>query len=833
MGRKSRTKEQKLVEKHIEQSNDDDRFDAAETRPQFRSIKKQSTKVVLDERFSSVLTDPKFQLNPNDKYGRKKQKKSEKSSSKHGQISKEHDELGLFYTVEGGNDEKEEKNESNHGKDEKKHGKKKRKEPQDHDDDDDNNESDNNSSSSSSSNDDVDERKDENENDRNEDEDPASRIAYLTAFSRGEIDMSSSSSDDDDSSDSDSDDDVKDGEDSDDDGEDPVYGTAGVLDPSTKYAQDDDDENDGKVEISYDDSPYLVVTQMDWEHIRAVDLFVILSSFTPPGAIKRVQVFQSDFGIQQMAKDRLHGPSDIWRKKKKQNDGNSKGRRVGVSLDDDNSDDDSDGSNSYGDEDDDDDRLEDEKPKLNVEDLETDYDPEKLRAYEASKLKYYFAVVEFAESRYADVAYREIDGHEFEHSSAAIDLGTLPPDQVDSVVTDRPMRDEATSVPGDYEPPEFVVSALQQTNVQCTWDQGDTDRERKLTKYGAGGGWRNLAENDDLKAYLASDGSSEDDSDEEMAEKKGANMRKLLGLDSHSDDDEDEKNQSDSEEDSDDKSGDGSNDEDGKDMEMKFIPGKASLEEMIRSKLKSKEEDEEEPKALTPWEKYKEKRRLKRKERRQAARGGSRRNVDDGLVPSGDDDSEEAPESDNDDDFLVSDRKEQLRSKQKAGNVDDKSRKASQELELLIAGDADEEQARDFDIRGIQRLEKNKGKKLRGARKRKEDKIAADVSGIDFQVDTKDNRFAAVLEGSDARFGIDKTDPNYKDTSGMRDILEAQQSTRRKKKKRKQSSVSNNADVVVVPNVSADHSGQTAGSSALSSLVQRLKSNVAKTSVSN
>ena len=55
---------------------------------------------------------------------------------------------------------------------------------------------------------------------------------------------------------------------------------------------------------------------MDWKHVRAVDLFAILSSFTPPGAIKRVQVFPSNFGLERMAKEAQHGPVDVWKKNK-------------------------------------------------------------------------------------------------------------------------------------------------------------------------------------------------------------------------------------------------------------------------------------------------------------------------------------------------------------------------------------------------------------------------------------------------------------------------------------------------------------------------------------
>ena len=109
--------------------------------------------------------------------------------------------------------------------------------------------------------------------------------------------------------------------------------------------------------------------------------------------------------------------------------------------------------------------------------------------------------------------------------------------------------------------------------------------------------------------------------------------------------------------------------------------------------------------------------------------------------------------------------------------------------------------------------------------KRKEAKIAADVSGTSFKVDTKDNRFQAVLDGSDARFGIDKTDPSFKDTSAMREII-SEQNMRRKNKRQKKAQPMENA----VPDVNADSSKgvKTSGANALSFLVQKLKSRVGK-----
>jgi len=767
-------------------NNDDaieERFAAAETRPQFQAPKQNSSKIVLDKRFSSVLTDSRFQLQEKDKYGRKK-KKNERAAAK--------EDLESFYVVEN----QEENNENGSDEDNKKLDA----------DDNDSHESDDSDGG------------DQDDGEKIEDgkiDDPVSRIAYLTAFSRGELDGSSSSEDDDSSQSSD--------EDEDEEGEDPVYGTAGVLDPSTN--------NEEGIELSYDSSPYLVVTNMDWENIRAVDLFSILSSFAPPGGIKKVQIFQSDYGMEQMAKDKVLGPTGIWKNNKKIS-------KQTVSHDAD------DGEDSEEEHSSDDDDSEDEGSEAmdsNSDDQnlpdESDFDSEKLRSYEASKLKYYFAVTEFSHADHADIIYREVDGMEFEHSSTAIDLRTLPKDDLVSVIANRPMRDEATSIPGKYEPPEFVVSALQQTKVQCTWDQGDKERERKLTNYGSTG-WQDSFEADDLKAYLASDGSSDEDSDSDNEGKsdKRSQMRKLLGLENDSDEDTDGHSQSseassdddDDDDDEDDEEygdggeGEGEGEGDTMSKQIKIIPGKKDLEERIRSKLKPKEETAE----LTPWEKYQEKRKQKRKDRRQASRGnkdGSTKDSKNGntRVKDKDDFFANSDESDNDEKFQPELNKKEMNNKNSS-----KEDKAKAELELLYAGEHEDEEARDYDIRGIQRMEKNKGKKLTGSRKRKEAKIAADVSGTSFKVDTKDNRFQAVLDGSDARFGIDKTDPSFKDTSAMREIISEQNMRRKNKRQKKAAHQMDNA----VPDVNADNSKgvKTSGANALSFLVQKLKSRVGK-----
>jgi hypothetical protein len=256
--------------------------------------------------------------------------------------------------------------------------------------------------------------------------------------------------------------------------------------------------------------------------------------------------------------------------------------------------------------------------------------------------------------------------------------------------------------------------------------------------------------------------------------------------------------------------------------QVSFIPGKESLEEKIRSRLQGKEKNE-----LTPWEKYRKKRKQKRREKRQARRNGGKSNLDE-------DETEDEGDFSDDDGFFVdeerSGKKKGKGSKQKniknnsisdVENID-RAPSTKEELQLLVAGEEGEEDARDYNMRGLVRIAKLKGHKVKGARKRKQDKLASNVAGGDFKIDTKDSRFAAVFQGENDRFGIDCTDPNFKETEAMREIL-AEQTKRRKARKRAKKDP-------VAPNVNAEAAANNSGGAiALSSLVKSLKAKVAKT----
>jgi len=566
-------------------------------------------------------------------------------------------------------------------------------------------------------------------------DDPSSRIAYLTALSRGQIAMSDSSSrssdDENDSSDDDNDSDKEDM-------------TVGILDPSHQapaLSQVVDDT------IS---SRHVAICNMDWTSIRAVDVYALCMSFA---SVEHVAVLPSNFGRERMAQELKSGPpNDLWKEAKEAKES----------------------ENEVEDEDD-----EDSQASAPNEITPTPFDAEKLRAYEASKLRYYFAVVTCRDEASADVLCKELDGMEWEHSSAALDVSLIP--TVQDVLEDRPVRDEASNIPSNYTPPDSVVAALQQTNVSCTWEEGDKERERVLTT-------RFTAEPDDLKAYLASDVSSDEEVDDE--EKKGS-MRKLLGLDSDEDDEQEDQHVEDDDffqvnDDADDNVNEnkksqllGDDDDSVGDKEFTFVPGQASkLQDKIQSKLRKEEKGDRE---LTPWEKYQEKRKQKKRERRQAAREKQRE---------------------------LKEMREQGGKKNKAIAVEATGEAMTKdELELLVAGDDEEEEKRDYDMRDIRKGEKE-------AKKRKN----AVPSTDEFEVDTADDRFKAVLDGQDDRFGIDRTDPSFKETRNMEKILSEQ--TKRRKKKRRDVAIDASAE-----DLESKKGQPSAGAAALSALVSRLKSN--------
>ncbi|KAK4262036.1 hypothetical protein QN277_027649 [Acacia crassicarpa] len=205
----------------------------------------------------------------------------------------------------------------------------------------------------------------------------------------------------------------------------------------------------------------LAVVNMDWRYVKAVDMYVLLSSFTPPnGQIRSVAVYPSEFGLQRMKEEEVHGPIGLF-----------------------------DGDATQRDQDSSDDEI----------------DNEKLRAYEKNRMRYYFAVVECDSSTTANYLYEECDGLEFKQSSNALDLRFIP----DSMDFKNSPRDVATEAPPNYEGKDFYSRALQHSKVHLSWDEDEPLRAKMLRRKFND---KQLAE---LEEYVASDVSESDDEEEE------------------------------------------------------------------------------------------------------------------------------------------------------------------------------------------------------------------------------------------------------------------------------------------------------------------------------
>ncbi|KAK4044110.1 Pre-rRNA-processing protein esf1 [Parachaetomium inaequale] len=483
------------------------------------------------------------------------------------------------------------------------------------------------------------------------------------------------------------------------------------------------------------------VVNIDWDHIKSMDLLALFSSFVPVGGrIEKVSVYPSEFGKERMQREEVEGPPrEIFKKGK-------------------DSDDEDDEEDSASESEDDDDVAEDSDEEVRKELLQEgndqDFDSDALRTYQLDRLRYYYAVVVCSDKNTAHKIYDATDGSEYLSSSNFLDLRFIP----DDVAFDDEPRDECDSVPSGYKPVEFVTDALQHSKVKLTWDMHPEEVSRKESiKKAFTGSRSDIAEND-LRAYLASDSESEGEEEEdvpaeeqeveeaplskkELARRK---MRAALGLG-----DEPAPKAS--------KSGPVG------EMQITFAPALSGKPE--------KEEAEE-----TTIEKYKRKEK-ERKEKKKAMALAKREGVEPEAV-------QEQPAAEGADDLGFNDpffftsepvqpsksamRKEE-RLKKRAAREQEEADNAAQkaQLELLMADENGGGAHLDhFDMKEISRAEKKKSKKKKGK------KGVEDQGGLqdEFSMNVEDNRFKAVFENHE--FAIDPSNPKYKATQGMKKLLE-------------------------------------------------------------
>ncbi|CAI4210771.1 unnamed protein product [Parascedosporium putredinis] len=229
----------------------------------------------------------------------------------------------------------------------------------------------------------------------------------------------------------------------------------------------------------------IAIVNLDWDHIKSHDLMALFTSFLPAagkGRIEKVSVYPSEFGKERMQREELEGP-----------------------------------------------RI---KQELLQEEDDKDFDSDALRAYQLDRLRYYYAVMVCSDPATAHTIYEATDGTEYLSSSNFIDLRFIP----DDVTFDDEPRDECTSVLEGYEPVEFVTNALQSSKVKLTWDIHPEEAARKQSMQKAFSGSRADMQENDLRAYLASDTEDEagspDEGDEGLSKKELAKkkLREALGL---------------------------------------------------------------------------------------------------------------------------------------------------------------------------------------------------------------------------------------------------------------------------------------------------------------
>ncbi|KAM0346726.1 hypothetical protein ACHAPU_005441 [Fusarium lateritium] len=512
-----------------------------------------------------------------------------------------------------------------------------------------------------------------------------------------------------------------------------------------------DEQNEAE---SGDVTNRIAIVNLDWDHVKSTDLMALFNSFLPDtgGKIDRISVYPSEFGKERMQQEEVEGPpKELFKSSKNEDSDDGSG-------------------NSDEDSEDEDDRI---KKDLLQEGDDQDFDSDALRSYQLDRLRYYYAVMVCSSPEVAQKLYEAIDGREYQSSSNFLDLRFVP----DDVTFDDEPRDECEKVPESYKPVEFVTNALQSSKVKLTWDMHPEESSRKDSINRAFTGSRNDLEENDLRAYLASDSEDENDEEEEVeeaAEEQGEEepklskkelarrkMRAALGLS-------EEPTKS-------------SKKAPVGDMEITFTPA------LSESAPKKTEEEE------TTIEKYKRREKERKEQKREAARA-RRAGVDPKAEVEEAMEVDEAPEGEGDDlgfddPFFTSaepaaasktsvrkaDRIKK-REAREAAEAEDKLQK--KKLESVMA-DVNEDQADHldhFDMNEILRLEKAKRKKGKAKKKA----LAKESRGglqEEFDMDVGDDRFKAVFESHE--YAIDPSNPKFKATEGMQKLLEEGRKKRR------------------------------------------------------
>lgn len=254
--------------------------------------------------------------------------------------------------------------------------------------------------------------------------------------------------------------------------------------PSASEEEEEEDEEEGlvnlsesedegqlRVNLSEDDEPEIeeeevdeegadpttrvAAVNLDWDHLRATDLFTIFNSFLkqpvkkgeaappPPGKLLSVCIYPSEFGKERMAAEDAAGPGGgLWKLNKPKK---PRSKRQAGSEEDDSDEEEGSDKEDDSEEDGSDDKMEaseaEDEAKLsddgfdpeldNLEILsdvsnEEDIDMDQLRKYQLERLRYYYAIATFSSVSAAQLVHDELNGTEFERTANILDLSYVP-----------------------------------------------------------------------------------------------------------------------------------------------------------------------------------------------------------------------------------------------------------------------------------------------------------------------------------------------------------------------------------------------------------------------
>ena len=558
-------------------------------------------------------------------------------------------------------------------------------------------------------------------------------------------------------------------------------------------------------------SKRIAAVNLDWDNIRAADIMAVAASFVPAGGrIENVTIYPSEFGRERMEREELEGPPrEIFASTKRKEE----------------SEDDSDSD-------------EDEDEKIRKRLLKEQagegekFDDGKLRQYQLERLRYYYAVIECDSNNTAKTIYDSLDNREYLTTSNFFDLRFIP-DEV-TFDDDNP-REHCTKLPDGYKPNDFRTEALTHSKVRLTWDDDDTTRKEVQKRAFS----RAELDENDLQAYIGSDSSDNDsvssrksvstaDRKINKREAERQKMRAALGLSEAASAGRSKK----------------AKDEPVGDMQITFSSGLTSGK---GSKGVFENEPQDEESTRQRYIRKEKERKARRKEKSKATRGegedaaagGDHSGSEQEETAAPADDKAAADEEDPFNDPFFNDPttaaateksarkadKAKKRAERDAADAEAASRRA--ELELLMADDeANGEGVRHFDMREIEKAEKEARRKGKNKGKKSKKTAEADVKD-DFKVQAEDPRFKALFDSHE--YAIDPTNPRFKGTEGMKSLLEEG----RKKRKREDREIGGEGEgVEVAKKNKKGEAGKEAkaegGDDDLKGLVARLKKGKSK-----